>query len=150
MANKTQHDPKVQSLMEAPVTFDLVRLSDESGVSGTGHVAEGAVFADGSVAMRWLTETRSTAIYDSARDLLAIHGHGGKTQLRYHTGSARDRDGRACSNCAHPMFAHTLDGAGICACGGCNCCLMEHPEFKPIGNRRDPRNFIGDTTKDEP
>jgi len=150
MANNTQHDPKVQSLMGRPVTFDLIRLSDEGGVSGTGHVAEGAVFADGTAVMRWLTEKRSTATYDSARDLLAIHGHGGKTQLRYHAiGSVVGYpgfDGRACSNCAHPWSAHELDGAAICACGGCNCCLMEHPEFKPIGERRDPRNFLGDTT----
>jgi len=145
MANNSQHDPKIHAI-GSPVTFDLIRLSDEGGVSGTGHVAEGVVFADGTTVMRWLTDKRSTAVYESARDLLAIHGHGGKTEMRYHM-PARAMDNRACSNCAHPWVHHELDGACICSCGGCQCCLMEHPEFKPIGERRDPRNFIGDTTK---
>ena len=26
-----------------------------------------------------------------------------------------------------------MDGACICSAGGCSCCLMEHPEFKPVG-----------------
>jgi len=141
--NNTEHNPRIGAI-GAPSTFDLIRLSDAGGVSGTGHVAEGVVFADGTTVIRWLTDKRSTAVYESARDLLAIHGHGGKTELRYHVG--RDQDGRACSNCAHPMSAHWQDNAAICTCGGCTCCLMEHPEFKPLGAKKDPRYFIGDTT----
>lgn len=141
MANNCKHDPKIRAVSEKPETFDLVRLVDATGVSGTGKVAEGAVFGDGTTVLRWLTEHRSTVVYESAREVLAIHGHGGKTELRYHVGPGGD--GRACSNCAHPMVAHCMDGAGICMCGGCQCCLMEHPEFKPLGELRDPRNFIG-------
>ena len=36
---------------------------------------EGVVFSDGSVAIRWLTAKRSTAIWASMDDMLAIHGH---------------------------------------------------------------------------
>ena len=36
---------------------------------------EGVVFSDGRVAIRWLTEKRSTAAWDSMEDMLAIHGH---------------------------------------------------------------------------
>jgi len=63
--------------------FVLVRYSDESGVSGIGTVAEGIVFSDGHVALRWLTATASTAVYDDIADVEHIHGHGGKTKVRY-------------------------------------------------------------------
>lgn len=62
--------------------FELVRTEDVSGVSGTGVVAEIGCFSDGTCAMRWLTETASTAIYASLDDLERIHGHGGATRVR--------------------------------------------------------------------
>jgi hypothetical protein len=36
---------------------------------------EGVVFSDGTVAVRWLTAHRSTSVWGSLHDLLAIHGH---------------------------------------------------------------------------
>lgn len=54
---------------------------DETGVSGVGVVAEGVEFTDGRVALRWLTETTSTGVYDSLGDVRAIHGHGGRTEV---------------------------------------------------------------------
>jgi hypothetical protein len=63
--------------------FKTVRHEDESGVSGTGQVAEGVQFDDGTCVMRWQTATRSTAYYDSIEDLIAIHGHGGKTVVEF-------------------------------------------------------------------
>lgn len=62
-------------------TFVLRRDEDESGVSGEGVVAQGVVFTDGAVALRWLTEYRSTGIYNSIEDVERIHGHGGKTKV---------------------------------------------------------------------
>jgi hypothetical protein len=59
--------------------FVLNRLEDDTGVSGTGFIAEGVEFGDGTAALRWRTEHTSTAIYSSMTDLVAIHGHGGKT-----------------------------------------------------------------------
>lgn len=139
MANNTQHNPKMTAMF-GPEVFELVRLKDETGISGTGRVAEGIVFSDGSVALRWLTKHRSTSFYESAREVLAIHGHGGKTEIRYRSppNVSDTYDGRACSNCAHAMGAHCLDGAAICCAGGCTCCLVEHPEFQPIGERKSP------------
>ena len=63
--------------------FRLVRHEDESGVSGTGMVAEGVVFTNGRVAMSWLTMPGSEAFYQSIKDVEAIHGHGGKTVVEY-------------------------------------------------------------------
>ena len=64
--------------------FYLERDEDESGVSGTGRVAHGVVFDDGTVSMRWLTEYRSTATYRRLDDVWRIHSHGGKTRLVPH------------------------------------------------------------------
>jgi hypothetical protein len=61
--------------------FELHRDVDETGVSGTGMVAQGVRFDDGRCAMRWLTDTASTACYDSALDVEVIHGHNGKTRV---------------------------------------------------------------------
>lgn len=138
--NDTKHNPKYFGI-GPPRTFDLVRLQDVSGISGTGIVAEGCVFSDGTTALRWLTEHRSTVVYESAREALAIHGHGGATIFRYHgfkeygfpDGSI---ESLACSNCAHAWGDHDGDGASICNAGGCSCCLMEHPEFKPVGHQK--------------
>ena len=63
--------------------FELVRLEDETGISGTGVVAQGVEFDSGKCVMQWLTKINSTAVYDSIQDLQAIHGHGGKTIIRY-------------------------------------------------------------------
>jgi hypothetical protein len=61
--------------------FVLVRDEDVTGTSGTGIVAEGCVFSDGTVAMRWLTAYTSTAIYRDLEDVAAIHGHNGKSRV---------------------------------------------------------------------
>lgn len=63
--------------------FILDRHEDTTGVSGTGPVAEGVEFEDGSVAMRWRTGTASTSFYQSITDVAQIHGHGGKTEVRW-------------------------------------------------------------------
>ena len=60
--------------------FHLVRDVDQSGVSGTGIVAEGVQFTNGKCALCWLTNKSSIAVYDSFDDLIAIHGHNGATK----------------------------------------------------------------------
>lgn len=62
-------------------TFHLLRLEDESGVSGTGWVAEGAVFSNGWVALTWLGETPSLNFYPSIEAVETIHGHSGATRI---------------------------------------------------------------------
>ena len=61
--------------------FYLKREEDESGISGTGRVAQGFVFDNGKVAVTWLSEHPSVTIYDSIGEVHAIHGHGGKTEV---------------------------------------------------------------------
>lgn len=60
-----------------PRPFQLVRRVDVSGVSGTGVVAEGVQFTDGSVALRWTGATPATSVWDHGiESMLAVHGHG--------------------------------------------------------------------------
>lgn len=66
-----------------PRTFELVRHEDVSGVSGTGVVAEGCQFTDGSVALRWHGQNAATSVWPDLDALLAVHGHGGKTVVRW-------------------------------------------------------------------
>jgi hypothetical protein len=82
-------------------TFELHRVGDENGapgiiaedaagVLGTGIIAQGVVFDDGTCALRWLTLSRSTSLYDDLKTLERIHGHNGKTRVVY-TGAPFDR-----------------------------------------------------------
>jgi hypothetical protein len=64
-------------------SFKLRRLADETGVSGTGIVAEGVEFTNGEATMSWLTKFRSIGVYPSVKTLMDIHGHGGKTVLEW-------------------------------------------------------------------
>lgn len=61
--------------------FYLYRQHDATGISGTGVVAEGVRFEDGTCAMRWCVpgQAASTAVYTSITDLIAIHGLNGST-----------------------------------------------------------------------
>lgn len=47
-----------------------------------GTVAEGVIFHDGTVTLRWLTKTPSTGIYPSLHHFRAIHQHA-DTQIRW-------------------------------------------------------------------
>jgi hypothetical protein len=66
---------------DVPRRFELHRHEDETGVSGTGPVAEGVMFSDGTAALRWRTAVRSTAVYACMEDLERIHGHDGRTEV---------------------------------------------------------------------
>lgn len=63
--------------------FYLLRYEDKSGISGTGVVAEGLLFSTGPCVISWLSDVRSVSVYDSFDDMIAIHGHGGKTEARW-------------------------------------------------------------------
>lgn len=67
-------------------TFVLNRLEDETGISGTGIIAEGVQFSDGKCVLSWLTEVNSVGVYDSINNIIAIHGHDGKTEIEWTTG----------------------------------------------------------------
>jgi len=61
--------------------FEMIRVEDLSGVSGTGIVAQGMEFDDGQCVIRWLTDVKATAIYKNIQELESIHGHKGRTKI---------------------------------------------------------------------
>jgi hypothetical protein len=63
--------------------FNMIRLEDVSNNSGTGIVAQGCIFDDGTVTMRWLSRNRSTVVFNSLAVLKKIHCHKGKTIIEY-------------------------------------------------------------------
>ncbi|MFF1820630.1 hypothetical protein ACFVWG_25215 [Kribbella sp. NPDC058245] len=52
-------------------------------MSGTGPVAEGVQFTDGSVALRWYGDYPTTTVWDGIESVVAIHGHGGATEVEW-------------------------------------------------------------------
>lgn len=58
--------------------FRLVRTEDVSDIAGTGHIASGVVWPDGSVTLKWHTNGASIATiahYPSLANMQNIHGH---------------------------------------------------------------------------
>lgn len=61
--------------------FYLWRREDISGVSGTGVVAEGVVFDDSAVVVRWRGESPTTTVHANIASVERVHCHGGATRL---------------------------------------------------------------------
>lgn len=72
--------------------FNLTRTTYVTGISGTGIVAEGIQYSDGTIAMRWLDtgvteENRArgvrptTVVHESIESVIALHGHNGATTV---------------------------------------------------------------------
>lgn len=64
-------------------TFKLIRQEDETGISGEGIVAEGIEFTTGVCALSWLTAGNSVGIYPNVKQLVNIHGHNGRTIVKF-------------------------------------------------------------------
>ncbi|WP_174816991.1 hypothetical protein [Nocardia brasiliensis] len=62
-------------------TFEFHRDQDVTGYNGTGVVADGVTFADGVTVVHWRGQRRSTVVWPSVEDAIAVHGHDGATRL---------------------------------------------------------------------
>jgi hypothetical protein len=102
--------------------FTLVRHQDETGVSGTGLVAWGVLFPDGRVATRWNAEMAQTCAWDNLSHVVAVHGHGGATEVRWAD------DESAVDRLAKIAEAHSKDvGPGGLTSGDCAECSWSWP-----------------------
>ena len=63
--------------------FVLRRNEDETGISGTGVIAEGVEFSTGWCALSWLTAAHSVGIYPNIKELERIHGHNGRAIVEW-------------------------------------------------------------------
>ena len=62
--------------------FQLHRDVDITGVSGTGVVADGVLWPDGYVSIRWRGEHGSIVGWDRGMESVEkIHGHGGASRI---------------------------------------------------------------------
>ncbi|MGW5529431.1 hypothetical protein [Streptomyces xanthochromogenes] len=68
-------------MTELPRRFHLLRHRDVSGISGTGIVALGVRWPDGTASVRWLGDKPSTVHWDHFTDAEAVHGHAGATEI---------------------------------------------------------------------
>jgi hypothetical protein len=98
---------------ELPRRFHLLRLEDVSGISGTGVVAEGCQFTNGTTVLTWLNHLSSTTIYHSIDVLERIHWHEGKTLVVWdddpHEFSNDEIDQRAASSAKQRLVGSTID-----------------------------------------
>ena len=74
--------------------FQVVREADITGVSGTGVVADGVEFPDGTAVVRWRElepgnpnyergVRATTVVFPNVRAVEALHGHNGATRLAF-------------------------------------------------------------------
>lgn len=71
-------------------SFTINREQDITGISGTGHVADGVVFPDGTTVVRWRDlggpaaergVRPTTVVFESIDAVEALHGHNGATRI---------------------------------------------------------------------
>jgi hypothetical protein len=111
------NDPDPQS-PRAPRPFLLLRHRDVSGVSGTGVVAEGTQWTDGTASLRWRGEHPVVAFWQSGIEaIVAVHGHGGSTEVCF-----VPSDGRAASTLAEVAGRRRQAGDHQDVGGFCSCC----------------------------
>jgi hypothetical protein len=61
--------------------FYLHRVTDVTGVSSTGRVADGVLWPDGSATVRWRGEDARVAHWDRMASAERRHGHNGATMV---------------------------------------------------------------------
>jgi len=61
--------------------FQLNRIIDKSGVSGLGIIAEGVLFSNGKICIRWIGQYSSLVIWDSIEDLKNVNLHNNNTEI---------------------------------------------------------------------
>ncbi|MFF2852676.1 hypothetical protein ACFVT5_41245 [Streptomyces sp. NPDC058001] len=93
--------------MTQPRRFHLQRDHDVTGVSGTGRVADGICWSDGTVSVRWLGDRPSTVFWDHLADAEHVHGHGGHTRIVWD-----DPEPAPAGDCPHCPDGHTPADSG--------------------------------------
>ena len=88
--------------MNQPRRFHLQRDTDITGVSGTGRVADGVLWPDGSVSIRWRGDRPSTVFWDDLAHAEAVHGHQGATRIVWD-----DPEPAPIGECEHCPDGHT-------------------------------------------
>lgn len=126
-------------------TFVLVRDVDVTGLSGTGPVADGVVFPDGTTVLRWRDVTgpnydrgvrATTVVHQSPESVEALHGHNGVTRIEWGASTG------ICKHCGETVAAHHPDGRyGWTHPGtGLGRCRPDDDAGRPYGYNAEPEN----------
>ncbi|HEY3483397.1 MAG TPA: hypothetical protein VGL02_31380, partial [Streptomyces sp.] len=76
-----------------PRTFHLQREEDVTGVSGSGRVADGVLWPDGTATVKWRGEYASEVCWLGGIDAVErVHGHDGRTIIVWHDVPAASGD----------------------------------------------------------
>ncbi|MFJ6566632.1 hypothetical protein ACIQNU_04380 [Streptomyces sp. NPDC091292] len=95
-------------MTDYPRRFRLQRTTDITGVSGTGRVADGILWPDGTASVRWTGEHPSIVFWDGGiADAEHVHGHGGHTVIVWD-----DPEPAAPGDCEHCPDGHTPADSG--------------------------------------
>jgi hypothetical protein len=79
--------------MTSPRRFRLIRDTDPTGVSGTGHIADGVAWPDGTASVRWRGPHPSIVFWDRGQaSVELINGHGGATRIEWSDPAPADTD----------------------------------------------------------
>jgi hypothetical protein len=98
--------------MNQPRRFHLQRNVDVTGASGTGRVADGVLWPDGTASIRWRGERASIVFWDNGMaDAEAVHGHGGHTRIVWDDPAPIGWDS-ADQTCPHCLDGHTPPDGG--------------------------------------
>ena len=58
---------------DSPVRFYMNRMTDVTGVSGTGKVLSGVILPSGKVVIEWIKPYQNLGIYENIQQFLTIH-----------------------------------------------------------------------------
>ncbi|MEE4546480.1 hypothetical protein V2S66_31510 [Streptomyces sp. V4-01] len=94
--------------MTDPRLFTLQRDHDITGVSGTGTVADGVLWPDNTVSIRWRGDRPSIVHWGALADAEHVHGHGGATRIVWRDAAA------PAASC--PAGLMPLDGGPVDRC----------------------------------
>jgi len=92
--------------------FQLDRVKDVAGISGTGLVAEGIEFEDGQVVLRWYN-TGAITIFKTLQDCRLVHCAGGNTRI-IHDGNGKRLDQLQQENLGHSPITRIKSGETQC------------------------------------
>lgn len=94
-------------MSELPRRFHLLRHRDVSGISGTGIVADGVVWPDLTVSIRWRGDRPSIVHWGHINDAAAVHGHGGATEFVWLDSAGEQAPYGLVPGCTHCPDGHT-------------------------------------------
>lgn len=95
-----------------PRLFHLERAVDVTGASGTGRVADGVLWPDRTVTIRWRGEMPSTVNWNELAHAETVHGHGGHTRIVFDDETEDADEPAEYTQRGFAIYGHVTDSRG--------------------------------------